>query len=203
MKYMIASDIHGSAFYCREMLKAYDREQADRLIILGDILYHGPRNDLPKEYAPREVISMLNERKEVLLCVRGNCDTEVDQMVLEFPILAEYCLLEINGQLIYAAHGHKQNPKNPPMLKSGDILLNGHTHIPACEKCTAKGGAEYIYMNPGSVSIPKENAEHSYMTVEVERNESSDSLKGCFVHRFEWKNLKGEVYKTWTTDLHC
>ena len=89
MKYMIASDIHGSAFYCRRMLEAYEREAADRLLILGDLLYHGPRNDLPKEYAPKEVISMLNERKEHFLCVRGNCDTEVDQMVLEFPILAE------------------------------------------------------------------------------------------------------------------
>lgn len=203
MKYMIASDIHGSAFYCREMLKAYDREQADRLLILGDILYHGPRNDLPKEYAPKEVTGMLNERKEVLLCVRGNCDTEVDQMVLEFPVLAEYCLLEINGQLIYATHGHRQNPKNPPMLKSGDILLNGHTHIPACETFTTESGAEYIYMNPGSVSIPKADSVHSYMTVESVQGGGSDLQKEGAAIRFEWKNLEGERYQTWTTDLHC
>lgn len=189
MKYMIASDIHGSALYGRRMLEAYDREQADRLLILGDILYHGPRNDLPEGYAPKEVITMLNARKEEILCVRGNCDTEVDQMVLEFPILAEYCLLETDGQLIYATHGHKQNPGNPPMLKSGDILLNGHTHIPVCEKFQTEDGAECIYMNPGSVSIPKENSAHSYMTAEG--------------GKFQWKNLDGEVYNTWTTDLRC
>ena len=94
MKLMIASDIHGSAYYCRKMLEAYDREKADKLLLLGDILYHGPRNDLPKEYAPKEVIAMLNARKQEILCVRGNCDTEVDQMVLEFPILADYCFFE-------------------------------------------------------------------------------------------------------------
>ena len=175
MKLMIASDIHGSAFYCRQMIEAYKREKADRMLILGDILYHGPRNDLPKEYAPKEVIAMLNPMKEEFLCVRGNCDTEVDQMVLDFPILADYCLLDLDGQTIFATHGHVWNPKNLPMLKSGDILLNGHTHIPACEENDG-----YIYMNPGSVSIPKENSEHSYMIYE----------NGCF----EWKNLEGEVY---------
>ena len=184
MKLMIASDIHGSAYYCRKMLEAWEREQADRLLILGDILYHGPRNDLPRDYAPKEVIAMLNPIKENLLCVRGNCDTEVDQMVLEFPILAEYCLLELDGQTIFATHGHVWNPQTPPMLKKGDILLNGHTHIPACERF-----GEYFYMNPGSVSIPKNDSEHGYMTYE---NGS-----------FQWKNLEGEVYQTWKTDLHC
>lgn len=183
MKYMIASDIHGSAYFCRKMLEAYEREGADRLVILGDILYHGPRNDLPKEYAPKEVISMLNDRKGELLCVRGNCDTEVDQMVLEFPILAEYCFLDLDGQIIYATHGHKENPNNPPMLKSGDILLNGHTHIPKCELFTTKEGKKCIYMNPGSVSIPKEGSAHSYMVIEH--------------GRFEWKNLEGEVYDSY------
>ena len=176
MKLMIASDIHGSAYYCRKMIEAYKREEADRFLILGDILYHGPRNDLPKEYAPKEVIAMLNPMKNEFLCVRGNCDTEVDQMVLEFPILAEYCLLDLDGQTIFATHGHVWNPKNLPMLKKGDILLNGHTHIPACEE---KG--DFIYMNPGSVSIPKEGSEHSYMIYE----------KGEFL----WKNLEGEIYR--------
>lgn len=203
MKYMIASDIHGSAFYCRKMLEAYDREQAERLLILGDILYHGPRNDLPEEYAPKEVISMLNARRESLFCVRGNCDTEVDQMVLEFPVLAEYCLLEINGQCIYATHGHKQNPENPPMLKRGDILLNGHTHIPACETFVTEKKAECIYMNPGSVSIPKEDSAHSYMTIETKQKGTSEAEKRDSVMCFKWKNLEGEVYKTWMTDLHC
>ena len=131
MKLMIASDIHGSAYYCKKMVAAYQREHADRLLLLGDILYHGPRNDLPEDYDPKAVISLLNPLKQEILCVRGNCDTEVDQMVLDFPIMAEYCLLELNGQTIFATHGHHFNPQNPPMLKDGDILLNGHTHIPA------------------------------------------------------------------------
>ncbi|MBR3936066.1 MAG: phosphodiesterase, partial [Oscillospiraceae bacterium] len=97
MKIMIASDIHGSAFYCKEMLKSFENEHPDRILLLGDILYHGPRNDLPKDYAPKEVISMLNGIKEYILCVRGNCDTEVDQMALEFPILADYATLFVDG----------------------------------------------------------------------------------------------------------
>ena len=130
-KLMIASDIHGSAYYCRKMLEAFDREQADRLLLLGDILYHGPRNDLPKEYAPKEVIKMLNERKTKIFCVRGNCDTEVDQMVLEFPILADYAVFPAADRLIYATHGHHFHMNQLPPLQPGDILLHGHTHIPA------------------------------------------------------------------------
>lgn len=184
MKLMIISDIHGSAFYCRQMIEAFEREQAERLLILGDILYHGPRNDLPREYAPKEVISLLNERKDKLICVRGNCDTEVDQMVLEFPILADYAILPIrsgdgNMRLIYATHGHNYNPDNPPILSQGDILLNGHTHVPACSQ-----EAGFVYMNPGSVSIPKEESEHSYMI-----------LEGNY---FQWKNMSGVVYKEYT-----
>lgn len=134
MKIMIASDIHGAAGFCEQMLAAYDREQAQKLLLLGDILYHGPRNDLPEGYAPKEVLAMLNARKEELLCVRGNCDTEVDQMVLEFPILAEYCILYVNDRMIFATHGHNFNEKNLPMLKKGDILLHGHTHVPVCRE---------------------------------------------------------------------
>lgn len=189
MKLMIASDIHGSAYYCRKMLEAYDGEKADKLLLLGDILYHGPRNDLPKEYAPKEVIAMLNARKQELLCVRGNCDTEVDQMVLEFPILADYCFLNLDGQNIYATHGHVWNPGKLPMLKAGDILLNGHTHIPACEKIHTGADQSVMYMNPGSVSIPKENSEHSYMI--------------CENGVFEWKNLEGEGYQIWKRDTRC
>lgn len=158
MKLMIASDIHGSAFYCKKMLDAYEKEGADRLLLLGDILYHGPRNDLPKDYDPKEVIAMLNPRKDTLLCVRGNCDTEVDQMVLDFPILADYCLLELDGHTIFATHGHHYNPQSLPPLKQGDILLTGHTHIPANEDIGA-----YLYMNPGSVAIPKDGSARGYM----------------------------------------
>lgn len=172
MKLMIASDIHGSAYYCRKLLEAYKVEKADKLLLLGDILYHGPRNDLPRDYNPKEVIAMLNPMKNELLCVRGNCDTEVDQMVLEFPILADYCFIELDGYTIFATHGHVHNPKNLPMLKKGDILLNGHTHIPANQNM-----GDYIYMNPGSVSIPKEGSKHGYMIFDGE---------------FVWKDLDGK-----------
>lgn len=111
MKWMIASDLHGSAFYCRQMIKAFQREGADRLLLLGDLLYHGPRNDLPEGYAPKEVIPLLNSLKQKLLCVRGNCDAEVDQMVLDFPILADYAVLPVGGRLVYATHGHVHNLK--------------------------------------------------------------------------------------------
>lgn len=178
MKLMVASDIHGSAYYCRQMLEAFEREHADRLLLLGDILYHGPRNDLPKEYAPKEVIGLLNAMKTKLFCVRGNCDTEVDQMVLDFPILADYCVLSGGGRLIYATHGHYFNMKNLPPLQTGDILLHGHTHIPAWESF----GNDNLYLNPGSISIPKENSEHGYMIIEDEM--------------ISWKNLERKIYHT-------
>ena len=176
MKFLIASDIHGSAFYCDLLLKAIEKENADRIILLGDILYHGPRNDLPRDYAPKKVIEMLNPIKEKLLCVRGNCDTEVDQMVLSFPVLADYAIIPVGNKLIYATHGHNYNPEKLPPLAKGDILLNGHTHIPKCTEYE-----NFVYMNPGSVSIPKEDSCHSYMTLE----------NGEFL----WKNLKNsEIY---------
>ena len=162
MKWMIASDLHGSAYYCRKMLEAFEREGADRLFLLGDLLYHGPRNDLPREYAPKEVIPLLNGKKEKLLCVRGNCDAEVDQMVLEFPVLADYAVLPVGQRLIYATHGHIYHVKNLPPLAPGDVLLHGHTHVPAWTEF----GRGNLYLNPGSVSIPKEDSPHSYMTLE-------------------------------------
>ncbi len=162
MKWMIASDLHGSAYYCRKMLEAFERERADRLFLLGDLLYHGPRNDLPREYAPKEVIPLLNGKKEKLLCVRGNCDAEVDQMVLEFPVLADYAVLPVGRRLIYATHGHIYHVKNLPPLAPGDVLLHGHTHVPAWTEF----GQGNLYLNSGSVSIPKENSPHSYMTLE-------------------------------------
>ncbi|MBP3334502.1 MAG: phosphodiesterase [Clostridia bacterium] len=175
MKWLIASDIHGSAYYAEKLISAFYEEKADKMIILGDILYHGPRNDLPEEYSPKKVIAMLNPLSDKLLCVRGNCDTEVDQMVLDFPILAEYALLPIGDQLIFITHGHKFSSNNLPPLSEGDILLHGHTHVPKCEKFD-----KYIYMNPGSVSIPKEDSPHGYMTLE----------NGSFL----WKSFDGDVY---------
>ncbi|MFT4107445.1 MAG: phosphodiesterase [Lacrimispora sp.] len=150
MKYMIASDIHGSAYYCRELLHAYEGSGASRLVLLGDLLYHGPRNDLPRDYAPKEVIAMLNGLKDQIYSVRGNCDTEVDQMVLEFPILGDYALLAVDGLTIYATHGHIYNQDHLPPIQKGDILLHGHTHI-----LTAERDQGITVLNPGSVSIPK------------------------------------------------
>ena len=176
MKLFIASDVHGSAYYCEKMLECYKNEKADKLVLLGDILYHGPRNDLPKEYAPKKVIEMLNNIKDEILCVRGNCDTEVDQMVLQFPILADYAFLYWKDKMVFVTHGHNHNLKNMPMLKKGDILLHGHTHIPACEKtdiCT--------YVNPGSISIPKENSVNGYIM--FDENE------------FWWKDFNNNILK--------
>ena len=158
MKLFIASDIHGSAYWCKKMIDAFEKSGAEKMILLGDILYHGPRNDLPKDYAPKEVISMLNPLKNYILCVRGNCDTEVDQMVLDFPVLADYAWIAADGKQIFATHGHKFNCENLPPLNKGDILLHGHTHVPVIKDC-----GDYTYINPGSVSIPKENSDHSYI----------------------------------------
>ena len=158
MKFMIASDLHGSAYYTRLLLTAMDKEQPDRLLLLGDLLYHGPRNDLPREYAPKQVIEMLNARKSQILCVRGNCEAEVDQMVLEFPVLSEFGVVFADGLTIYMLHGHKN--LDIPVLP-GDILLCGHTHVPAVRK-----DGEHYYVNPGSVSIPKEGSCHGYMLLE-------------------------------------
>jgi len=174
MKIMIASDLHGSAFYTQALLDAFEKERADRLLLLGDLLYHGPRNDLPREYAPKTVIELLNARADQILCVRGNCEAEVDQMVLEFPVMADYCILSEGARLIYVTHGHLFSESIPPKLRPGDLLLTGHTHVP---KCVNHGS--YYYLNPGSVSIPKEDSWHGYMTLEG----------GLFL----WKDLEGSV----------
>lgn len=176
MKWFIASDLHGSAAYCEQMLAAYAREGADRLVLLGDILYHGPRNDLPEGYAPKAVIAALNPLKEQILCVRGNCDTEVDQMVLEFPILADYAVLADGGLTVYLTHGHKFGEQNPPPMPKGSVLLCGHTHIPAWN-----AHEDFIYVNPGSVSIPKNGSHHGYMLLE----------NGVFT----WKDLEGNTIR--------
>lgn len=178
MKLMIASDLHGSMKYAKQMKQRYEAEGAEKLLLLGDLLYHGPRNDLPEEYAPKEVISLLNAMKEEILCVRGNCEAEVDQMVLEFPVMADYMALFLNGHMIFVTHGHTHNTKNLPPLKKGDILLHGHTHIPAAEVC-----GDIIYLNPGSLSIPKNGTPHSYMIYE-------DGV-------FTIKDLKGNPFLTY------
>ncbi len=177
MKWLIASDLHGSSYYCALLLKALERESADRLLFLGDILYHGPRNELPQGYAPKEVITMLNGIKDSMLCVKGNCDSDVDQMVLEFPIMAEYSLIPIGkNNLIFATHGDKYNMNNMPPIKKGDIILSGHTHVPSY---TSGVGCHFI--NPGSLSLPKEGSCNSYITFE-------DAV-------FTWKEIDGTLFK--------
>jgi len=181
MKFMIASDLHGSAYYTRQLLDAFRREDADRLLLLGDLLYHGPRNDLPKDYAPKQVIAMLSEIKDKILCVRGNCDTEVDQMVLPFPILADYAVIPVGNQLMYCTHGHHFNVNALPPMQKGDILIYGHTHVPLKDVMD-----ERACLNPGSVSIPKENSWHGYMTLEGTH--------------FRWIDFGGSLHMEWNAN---
>lgn len=181
MKLMIASDIHGSEYYCKKLLDRYNEEKVDKLLLLGDILYHGPRNDLPKGYNPKGVIKMLNEMKDQILCVRGNCDAEVDQMVLEFSIMSDSMILYLDGRMVFATHGHVYNKEQLPKLNKGDILLHGHTHVQAFDEFDG-----YVYMNPGSVSIPKEENENSYMVYE----------KGTYtIKNLEGKDIRCYVVK--------
>ena len=179
MKWMIASDIHGSALYAQELLKAFEREGAGKLLLLGDLLYHGARNELPDGYDTRAVFGMLNEMKEKILAVRGNCDSEVDQMVLSFPMMADYALIEMGEQLVFATHGHLTSPEAPPPMAEGTLFLSGHTHVPGCEK---KG--DCWFANPGSVSIPKEGSARGYMVF------GGGALTA--------KTLGGEVVGSWT-----
>ena len=153
MKLLIASDIHGSAYWCRKLLEVYVPANPDKLVLLGFILYHGPRNDLPREYAPKAVIALLSPLAEKILCVRGNCEAEVDQMVLPFPCMAPYSQLLVEGKTFYLTHGHHENPRNLPRLNPGDVFLSGHTHVK--EDIQVEG---VRCLNPGSVSIPKDGS---------------------------------------------
>ncbi len=179
MKYFFASDLHGSASACQALLARLAQEQPDRFILLGDLLYHGPRNDLPDRYDPKAVFALLNALPVKPLCVRGNCDAEVDQMVLDFPILADYALLTLEGgRTAFLTHGHLWNADRLPPLQPGDFLLHGHTHVhgatPLPNGCT--------YLNPGSAALPKENQPPSYMVYE----------NGCFTI----KDMDGQVLLT-------
>lgn len=162
MKLLICSDIHGDLNSMKDVMAAYEKEAADKILILGDLLYHGPRNDLPISYAPKAVIELLNKNKNIIISVRGNCDTEVDQMVLEFPILADYAYLELDGLTVFATHGHHHNTATPPPLREGEILLHGHTHVLKIEEF----GNKNFYINPGSAALPKENNPRTYAVYE-------------------------------------
>ena len=168
MKLMFASDLHGDLAAVRRLLEIYRAERAERLVLLGDILYHGPRNDLPAAYDPKGVIALLNPLKEEIFAVRGNCDAEVDQMVLAFPLLADYeCLSLTEDCTAYLTHGHHYNEEAPlPMMRQSDLLIHGHSHVAGVTRCV--NGA--ICLNPGSVSMPKNGTPPCYMIYE----------EGCF-----------------------
>lgn len=161
MKIFFMSDIHGSEYYLNKALEAYEREKCEYIVILGDILYHGPRNDIPKGYNPKSVANTLNKLKNKIMCVKGNCDGEVDQMMIEFPILCDYSTMLYNGKRLFLTHGHKYNKNNMLPIDKGDVIISGHTHVPVCEEI------EGIYfINPGSITFPKENTKHSYGILE-------------------------------------
>jgi putative phosphoesterase len=157
MKFVIASDLHGSAYWCGKLMELIEQEAPHKILLLGDLLYHGPRNDLPRDYAPKQVIPMLSRYKDRIIAVRGNCEAEVDQMVLPFPCMADYALVTDGDVTFYLTHGHHANPQNLPALIPGTIFLSGHTHVKMDEEI---GGIRCV--NPGSVSIPKDGS-HSCM----------------------------------------
>lgn len=167
MKYFVASDIHGDSYWAERVITGFKESGAEKLILLGDILYHGPRNNLPEHYEPKKVIEMLNNIADKIIAVRGNCDTEVDQMVLKFPILADYIYLVDEGTVFFATHGHKYNPMSlPSVMPEGAILLTGHTHVAGDNAVDCANGSKIRYMNPGSPSIPKENTKPSFIIIE-------------------------------------
>ncbi|MEG2353187.1 MAG: phosphodiesterase [Clostridium sp.] len=182
MKLFFISDIHGSKYYLQKALQRYHEENADYIIILGDALYHGPRNALPKDYEPKEVCQLLNKYKDKIIAVRGNCDSEVDQMVLNYPMMSDYSIILYNNRRLFLTHGHIFNKDNLPNLSENDLIIHGHTHVPFAEKF------ENIFLiNPGSISIPKENSPHSYGVLEDNLFQIKDLLEGI---TFKKVNLK-------------
>ena len=179
MKLLICSDIHGDLDSMQKVFKAYKDEKADKILILGDLLYHGPRNDLPSTYAPKQVIELLNENKDNIFTIRGNCDTEVDQMVLNFPILADYAIFYLDGLTVFATHGHHHNTETPPPLKAGDILLHGHTHVLKIEEF----GDRNTYINPGSAALPKNENPRTYMMYENRKFTIKDFLGNAILQK--------------------
>ena len=174
MRFLIASDIHGSAKATRQILYCFEVEKAERLILLGDLLYHGPRNDYPEEYQTKEVTALLNACKNPPFCVRGNCDAEVDQMVLNFPMMADYALLALpKGRTAFLTHGHLFHQEHLPPHCKGDLLIHGHTHVHGIwplEDCA--------YVNPGSAALPKENQAPTYLLLDDEKLQIKELYTG-------------------------
>lgn len=179
MRWLVASDIHGSATACRRVLDAFVREKADGLLLLGDLLYHGPRNPLPEGHDPKQCVQMLNEYRDYIAAVRGNCEAAVDQMVLQFPVMADYMLLQLGGRRIFATHGDVYNPEHLPPLAKGGILLTGHTHVPACDIYS-----DFVYLNPGSVSLPKDEQKHKGYILLDDTGAVFKELDGTEYHRY-------------------
>ncbi len=161
MKLVIASDVHGSEKYCKELVDRFFEESADRLVLLGDILYHGPRNPLPDGYDPKGVCALLNPLKERIVCVNGNCDGEVDQMVLDFPLIKGFTAIFDDTHALYLTHGHIFSKDSPLPVPQGSVVLYGHTHVPDFSLCDG-----VYYVNPGSISLPKNDSERGYIVYE-------------------------------------
>ncbi|MBM7871287.1 putative phosphoesterase [Clostridium pascui] len=176
MKLLFISDIHGSLYYLNKILEICQEENPNYIVVLGDELYHGARNPLPKEYNPKVVTELLNSYKDKIIAVRGNCDSEVDQMVLEYPMLSDYSIILYNGKRLFLTHGHIYNSNNLPNLSNGDVLIYGHTHVPLAEKHN-----DIFILNPGSITFPKENTPNSYGVLENQM--------------FKIKTLDGDIYK--------
>ena len=181
MRLMIASDLHGSLTLTEKLFECYEKEKAEKLVLLGDLLYHGARNDLPEGYSTKGLTALLNAHKADLLCVRGNCDSAVDQMVLEFPIMADYILMYVDGREWIVTHGHVFNEEKMIPHPADCILIHGHTHVKVLEK-----HGDFYYLNPGSTSIPKDDEKGSYMIYE----------DGCFTIKL----LDGSVVKELVLD---
>lgn len=176
MKLLIASDLHGSSSCVEKLMKRVDIEKPDEILLLGDLLYHGPRNDLPDTYDARKTAEFLNKKADKIIAVRGNCDAEADELLLDINIESSNMTLYVDGLSIFATHGHHYNTSHLPALSSIDVLLHGHTHVPTHELI----GKNKYYINPGSTSIPKNGSENSYLILEN--------------RVWTWKTLDGKIF---------
>lgn len=193
MKLMFASDIHGSVSCCKKMLERFKEENAGQLILLGDLLYHGPRNPLPENYSPAETAELLNGISEYILCVRGNCEAEVDQMMLDFPVLADYAaLFTEDGRTVYCTHGHLFKGENKLPIKRNSIIIEGHSHIYTAEK-----REDHYYINTGSVTLPKNGNQKSYVIYENGRF----SVRNMSGSELSWINIQAPAANKNITEI--